>query len=338
MVFELLRGGNLEALARKHASPFTESQICSIFYQLLSAIRHMHSMKFLHRDIKPENILLQSCAIGDEIKIKIADLGLAKKLEPSNTRPHTSYVATRWYRSPEILLRIANYSYPSDMWAVGTVMAELIRMGDPLFPGSDEDDQLGRIIALRGHPAMVDWKIGENALRKQRLHLPRVVPSSLKGKIAGASLSVLQLISDLLELDPDKRPTASEALNYPLFLPSISPYENIFQPRKRRKLKSTDLDTARSREYQSTAFTYQSEENREALRGLHSTGSFCEKHTIDLEKGDEGPRYPSFPLAGSSPGLLELTQTENDHGSVVGEKRLLKRLEPAGHFNLRVLR
>lgn len=267
MVFELLEGGNLEAFNRKHrGSPLTEPHIRSIFYQLLRAISYMHSMRHMHRDIKPENILLQSNAATDNIKIKVADLGLAKLCESAKPRPHTTYVATRWYRSPEILLRISNYSFPSDLWAVGAVMAEVVCRGEPLFPGDDERDQLARIIALRGHPAMVGWQLGEITMNERHIRLPKTTPSSLRSVVPLASLPVLQLISDLLEMDPARRPSASEALGYPLFV-SHRPENYIRLPSgKRQRLDGEGLDTARTRDYPSSRWTAGSQNEDEILR------------------------------------------------------------------------
>eukprot|EP00737_Agarophyton_chilense_P000707 gb/GEZJ01000783.1/.p1 GENE.gb/GEZJ01000783.1/~~gb/GEZJ01000783.1/.p1 ORF type:complete len:393 (+),score=46.78 gb/GEZJ01000783.1/:137-1315(+) len=335
MVFELIPGGNLESLTRKREKRFTERQVRSVFFQLLRATSYMHAQRYLHRDIKPENILVQHFGSNGTIRIKLADLGLSKKLSPKNSRPHTTYVATRWYRSPEILLHMSNYGYPSDMWAIGTVMAEMIRLGDPLFPGSNEDEQLARIIALRGHPSMVNWRAGEDVMKKRRIRLPKVTTSSLKTVIRDASLPTLQLISDLLELDPNKRPTAAEALSYPLFVMDSHDEEDVFRSRKRRKVISEDLDTARSREYPATAFTYRSEENPgveeiDLLRAL----SCDEHHTLTPPENAVRPRqfYPSV----SEPRVFHLSPLRRDHDD--SEERFSGQRKPAGLFSFHVVR
>lgn len=63
--------------------------------------------------------------------------------------PHTSYVSTRWYRAPEVMLRATNYDQKVDIFALGCIMAEL-HTGDPLLPGSSEADQLLRLSKLLG--------------------------------------------------------------------------------------------------------------------------------------------------------------------------------------------
>lgn len=221
MVFELMAGGNLERLCRKRKEPFSEGHLRSVIFQILAGICHMHSLHFLHRDLKPENILLSTRVVKDMPVVKLADLGLAKYIgspREENRRPHTAYVATRWYRSPEILLRMKEYGTPSDLWAVGTIIAEILSLGCPLFPGEDEKDQLARVVALRGHPSVVDWADGVAAMTRRRIRLPRTTPSSMQTAVPHASLPVLQLLTDLLEMDPARRPTAAEALQYPLFI------------------------------------------------------------------------------------------------------------------------
>lgn len=341
MVFELVRGGNLENLASQRSKPFTERQITSVCYQLLKATEYMHSKGFLHRDIKPENILLQSSGLEEDIKIKLADLGLTKRLNPGDRRLHTTYVATRWYRSPEILLHIGNYGFPSDMWAIGAVMAEMVRLGNPLFPGRDEDDQLARIVALRGHPAMVNWKSGEKTMKKRRIHLPRVSPSSLNSVLVGSSLPVVQLISDLLELDPGKRPTASEALNYPVFLTHGKGFDGVYRSPKRQKLDSMRRDTVRSGEYPNTAFTLQSDDNVQAAEDSKlMRAPPCNGHSSFLQ--DNGmimptSAYPSVPgTSVPAPFHFKYSASRKERRSSKHEDLRLGKRKRAAQFNLHV--
>ena len=89
-------------------------------------LSHMHKNGFFHRDLKPENLMYQ-----DGI-LKIIDFGLAKEIR--SRPPFTDYVATRWYRAPEILLKSTQYSSPCDIYAVGCILAELYLL-NPLFSG-----------------------------------------------------------------------------------------------------------------------------------------------------------------------------------------------------------
>lgn len=338
MVFELLPGGNLEALSRKRREPFTELQIRSIFYQLLRATSYMHSMRYMHRDIKPENILLQSSSVTNEIKIKLADLGLAKHCEVSTSRPHTFYVSTRWYRSPEILLRITNYSYPSDLWAIGAVMAEVVCLGEPLFPGEDEKDQLARVIALRGHPEMVGWEVGETAMKERRIRLPKTTPSSMQSVVPQASLPVLQLISDLLEMDPARRPSASEALGYPLFV-SHHPesYDSYVPLHSRKRQRDSDgLDTARTRDYPSSRWSPESKNEGDVNIRNPLTKHLSVKAFTPLQEQLTSQALGTFGRKPERDRLFNIPplSTDDDKNDADAHQGLGRRL-PAGDFDLR---
>jgi mitogen-activated protein kinase 15 len=110
----------------------------------------MHSANLLHRDLKPSNLLLNS-----ECHVKVADFGLARSLdtkEPDQTPILTDYVATRWYRAPEILLGSNKYTKGVDMWSLGCILAELL-LGKPVFPGTSTLNQLDRVMEVIGRPS-----------------------------------------------------------------------------------------------------------------------------------------------------------------------------------------
>jgi len=115
-----------------------------IIYQMLRCLKYMHTGHMLHRDIKPSNILLNSDCL-----VKVCDFGLARTAaqldsDSANAPVLTDYVATRWYRAPEILLGSTSYTYGVDIWAVGCILGELLN-GKPVFPGSSTMNQLDRI-------------------------------------------------------------------------------------------------------------------------------------------------------------------------------------------------
>uniref|UniRef100_A0A2D4MH72 mitogen-activated protein kinase n=1 Tax=Micrurus spixii TaxID=129469 RepID=A0A2D4MH72_9SAUR len=112
-----------------------EHLVKSITWQTLQAVNFCHKHNCIHRDVKPENIL-----ITKHFVIKLCDFGFARIL----TGPcdyYTDYVATRWYRSPELLVGDTQYGPPVDVWAIGCVFAELLS-GIPLWPGKSDVDQL----------------------------------------------------------------------------------------------------------------------------------------------------------------------------------------------------
>ncbi|XP_020630310.1 cyclin-dependent kinase-like 4, partial [Orbicella faveolata] len=105
-----------------------------ITHQTLQAVNFCHQHNCIHRDVKPENILITEKGV-----IKLCDFGFARMLNKNDE--YTDYVATRWYRAPELLVGDVHYSFPVDVWAIGCVFAELIS-GQPLWPGRSDLDQL----------------------------------------------------------------------------------------------------------------------------------------------------------------------------------------------------
>jgi protein kinase len=188
---------------------FSEAQIQSILFQLFRGLAHMHKHGFFHRDIKPENLLCQ-----DDV-LKIADLGQAREIR--SLPPFTDYVATRWYRSPELLLRSTTYNSPIDMWACGCIMVELY-LRAPLFPGTSEADQLCRIAKILGSPTKETWLEGVAMANHVPFKIPKC-PSIPWTHVLPASCSKasVQLIQDLLQFDPSKRLTAAQALQHRFF-------------------------------------------------------------------------------------------------------------------------
>ena len=215
-------GGDLERFCRKRkkSTPLTEDYLRPIFYQILAALDYMHRHSILHRDIKPENILLSFTT--DPPTVKVSDFGLAKHITSRTRRPYTSYVATRWYRAPELLLHACTYGPAVDLWAAAAVFAELLLAGNPLFPGSDQLDQIKSIVLKRGHPKFAGWLEGCRLADLRHIQLPLVTATPIEQLLPSSSLSFRQLIQDLLQYDPKQRPTAAEAMRYPFF--SISPF------------------------------------------------------------------------------------------------------------------
>ncbi|NXH10715.1 MAK kinase, partial [Bucco capensis] len=207
-VFEYMKE-NLYQLMKDRNKLFPESVIRNMMYQILQGLAFIHKHGFFHRDMKPENLL----CIGPEL-VKIADFGLARELR--SQPPYTDYVSTRWYRAPEVLLRSSIYSSPIDMWAVGSIMAELYTLR-PLFPGTSEVDEIFKICQVLGTPKKSEWPEGYHLASAMNFRFPQCVPISLKTLIPNASTEAIQLMSDMLNWNPKKRPTASQALKYPYF-------------------------------------------------------------------------------------------------------------------------
>ncbi|XP_062043312.1 serine/threonine-protein kinase MAK [Lepus europaeus] len=207
-IFEYMKE-NLYQLMRDRNKLFPESVIRNIMYQILQGLAFIHKHGFFHRDMKPENLL----CMGPEL-VKIADFGLARELR--SQPPYTDYVSTRWYRAPEVLLRSSVYSSPIDVWAVGSIMAELYTLR-PLFPGTSQVDEIFKICQVLGTPKKSDWPEGYQLASSMNFRFPQCVPINLKTLIPNASNEAIQLMTKMLNWDPKKRPTASQALKHPYF-------------------------------------------------------------------------------------------------------------------------
>eukprot|EP00079_Xenopus_tropicalis_P010243 XP_002934912.2 PREDICTED: serine/threonine-protein kinase ICK [Xenopus tropicalis] len=207
-VFEYMKE-NLYQLMKDRNKLFPESIIRNIMYQILQGLAYIHKYGFFHRDLKPENLL----CMGPEL-VKIADFGLAR--ETRSRPPYTDYVSTRWYRAPEVLLRATNYNSPIDIWAVGCIMAEIYTLR-PLFPGSSEVDTIFKICQVLGTPKKNDWFEGFQLASAMNFRWAHCVPSNLKTLIPNACADGIQVMRDMLQWDPKKRPTASQALRYSYF-------------------------------------------------------------------------------------------------------------------------
>ncbi|KAM5266172.1 serine/threonine-protein kinase MAK isoform 1-T2 [Hipposideros larvatus] len=207
-IFEYMKE-NLYQLMKDRNKLFPESVIRNIMYQILQGLAFIHKHGFFHRDMKPENLL----CMGPEL-VKIADFGLARELR--SQPPYTDYVSTRWYRAPEVLLRSSVYSSPIDMWAVGSIMGELYTLR-PLFPGTSEVDEIFKICQVLGTPKKSDWPEGYQLASLMNFRFPQCVPINLKTLIPNASNEAIQLMTEMLNWDPKKRPTASQALKHPYF-------------------------------------------------------------------------------------------------------------------------
>ena len=208
LVFEFMDRNLLEHMKLRQSKKLSESQIRCIMWQTLQGIAYMHKYGFFHRDLKPENLLVS----GD--KVKIADFGLAREIR--SLPPYTDYVATRWYRAPECILKSTNYNSPVDIWALGTIMVELYNF-KPLFPGVSEKDQMFKICSVLGTPTTTNWNEGLQLAKKIDLKFPSLSGTSLEQVLPTACKEAIDFISETLRWDPNKRPTAHNLLLHPYF-------------------------------------------------------------------------------------------------------------------------
>jgi len=197
-----------------------------IIYQLLKALLFIHSSGIVHRDIKPENLLLNTSC-----QLKVADFGLARSLQcegDASNYPMTEYIATRWYRAPEIVLGSTVYSKAVDMWAVGCIIAELY-IGRPLFPGKSTVDQINRIMEITGRPTeqQVDEIFGGSSAHLLLEKVSRTMTRSIESLLPNANEDAIDLVKRLLQFCPKDRLTIEQTLQHPYVAKYREPTEEM---------------------------------------------------------------------------------------------------------------
>jgi serine/threonine protein kinase len=213
LVLELMQS-DLKQRMRSVELPVT--LIKSYIHQIMKALAFCHANRIMHRDVKPENIL-----IGSSGEVKIADFGTARLLLPprsSNARPrsYTADVCTLWYRAPEIFLSSGFYSMEVDVWSAGTIFAEMLCQGRPIFPGDSDTDAMMRIFRVLGKPTEEKWP-GVTTMRYWRPDFPNWPGSPLNKYFRQIEEHAIDLLSKMLVYDPKKRVTARDALSHPYF-------------------------------------------------------------------------------------------------------------------------
>ncbi|KAI0692755.1 kinase-like domain-containing protein [Cytidiella melzeri] len=246
-VFESMEGNLYQLIKTRKGKPLAGGLVSSIFRQVVEGLHHIHVAGYFHRDMKPENLLVTTTGLYDYrsvardappdapterdvvVIIKLADFGLAR--ETNSLPPYTEYVSTRWYRAPEVLLKSRDYSNPVDMWALGTIMAELVNLR-PLFPGQSEIDQVARICEILGDPVedygldsrgrLVGggkWPRGVRMARNVGFAFQQMRPRNMYDMFdRNVPLELVDCIVDLLKYDPSLRLTSLQCVQHPYLL------------------------------------------------------------------------------------------------------------------------
>eukprot|EP01027_Heterolobosea_sp_BB2_P011771 GEZU01017106.1.p1 GENE.GEZU01017106.1~~GEZU01017106.1.p1 ORF type:complete len:373 (-),score=176.79 GEZU01017106.1:770-1888(-) len=269
LVFEYMET-DLHAVIRANILEEIHKQY--IIYQLLKSLKYIHSAELLHRDMKPSNLLLNS-----ECHMKVADFGLARSIaslekEQVANPVLTDYVATRWYRAPEILLGSTKYTKGVDMWSIGCILGELLG-GKPMFPGSSTMNQLDKIMSVTGRPTAEDIESIKSPFAATMLEsLPptEVVPLSVM--FPQASPEALDLLKKLLQFNPNKRLTAEEALKHPYIALFHNPEAEPVYPHGPVKITLDDNTKYSINEYREKLY-YDIKKKRSADRSSKSSSS-----------------------------------------------------------------
>ncbi|NWY45069.1 CDKL2 protein, partial [Sylvia atricapilla] len=207
-------------------------------FQIMRAIAFCHSHNIIHRDIKPENILVSQSGI-----VKLCDFGFARPLAASG-EVYTEYVATRWYRAPELLVGDSKYGRPVDVWAIGSLITEMLT-GEPLFPGDSDIDQLFHITKCLGNLIPRQQELFYKNPLFAGMKLPEVKElESLEKRYPKLPPAALDLAKECLQMDPDKRPSCTKLLQGDFF------NKDGFAERFTKELKQKIQKDARSHQFQ----------------------------------------------------------------------------------------
>ncbi|KAJ5095154.1 hypothetical protein N7532_007445 [Penicillium argentinense] len=212
---------DLSGLLENPAVTFTEAQIKCYLMQLLEGLRYLHANLILHRDMKAANLLISNGGI-----LQIADFGLARPYDEPPPQPgkgggearnkYTALVVTRWYRPPELLLQLRQYTTAIDMWGVGCVFGEMFK-GKPILSGNSDLNQAHLIFSLVGAPTeenMPGWSSLPGCEGVKNWGTKR---GNLAESFKELNPVAISLLSELLKLDWRKRINAMDALKHPYF-------------------------------------------------------------------------------------------------------------------------
>ncbi|KAK9458044.1 kinase-like domain-containing protein [Dipodascopsis uninucleata] len=212
MIFEYM-DHDLSGILTHPTFKLGHGHIKDLFRQMLEGLAYLHKRGVLHRDIKGSNILLSNSGL-----LKIADFGLARFYHKHmTTADYTNRVITLWYRPPELLLGATAYGPSVDVWGVGCLMLEMYT-SKAIFQGQDEIQQLESIYSIMGSPTKENWPDVEKLPWYELVRPSEVKPSKFKERFENlVPPHGLTLASNLLALDPSKRPSAADALKSEYF-------------------------------------------------------------------------------------------------------------------------
>ncbi|XP_062382731.1 mitogen-activated protein kinase 7 [Sardina pilchardus] len=194
--------------------PLTPEHTRYFLYQLLRGLKYVHSANVIHRDLKPSNLL-----VNENCELKIGDFGMARGLSTVHSEESrsfmTEYVATRWYRAPELMLSLHHYSLAIDVWSVGCIFAEMLGRRQ-LFPGKHYVHQLQLILSVLGTPPeSLVGMIGAERVRAYVKSLPSRAAVPLGKLYPQVEPSALDLLGAMLRFDPRERTSVCQALEHP---------------------------------------------------------------------------------------------------------------------------
>jgi len=291
LVFEYMEH---ELLGLVQTNQFTDSQIKCMMIQILEGLEYIHKKGIIHRDIKSANILM-----NNKGEVKIADFGLARKLQPNFSGKLTQRVVTRWYRAPELLLGSKKYTTQIDIWALGCVFAELL-MGKThaLFPAQKTPDQFAMICEKCGVPNELEWP-GHKNLPYYNTMVPKkgfakVLIPYMQKQNKNVNPLALDLLEKMLTFNPDTRITTRQALEHPYFHTSPAPTRVEEMPKFEKDCHAYVLNLKRKARVNNPKATTTIEANNVSLNKIPvQNQNITQPNITYLEPITLVPNYPT---------------------------------------------
>ncbi|KAJ3074540.1 Mitogen-activated protein kinase [Podochytrium sp. JEL0797] len=269
----------------KSGQVLTDQHFQYFIYQLLRGLKWMHSADVVHRDLKPGNLLVNS-----DCELKICDFGLARSVGSATGQfVNTEYVATRYYRAPEVVLSPKHYSKSLDIWSVGCILGELM-LGKILFKGSDYIDQLQKVFEVIGTPpdSALTPLCSSRVLRHLR-SWPHHAKMDLKRLFPKSDPQALSLFSRLLEFSPDTRITAEQALKHPYLSAFHQPDDEPNCP----KLFDFAFESAQSIEDIMKLISAEVKSFKDESKGGPNRARRTSQMSVDYKQAQKVPRFNS---------------------------------------------
>uniref|UniRef100_G3T7J3 Cyclin-dependent kinase-like 3 n=1 Tax=Loxodonta africana TaxID=9785 RepID=G3T7J3_LOXAF len=210
LVFEFIDHTVLDEL-QHYCHGLESRRLRKYLFQILRAIEYLHSNNIIHRDIKPENILVSQSGIT-----KLCDFGFARTLAAPGDI-YTDYVATRWYRAPELVLKDTTYGKPVDIWALGCMIIEMAT-GNPYLPSSSDLDLLHKIVLKVGNLTPHLQNIFSKSPIFAGVVLPQVQhPKNARKKYPKLNGLLADIVHACLQIDPAERISSTDLLHHEYF-------------------------------------------------------------------------------------------------------------------------
>lgn len=206
----------------KYTIPYPHMK--SYTFQLARAMLYLHGFGIAHRDIKPSNILVDPSTVS----LKICDFGSAKRLEPD--QPSVSYICSRYYRAPELIVGCSVYTTRIDIWGLGCVIAEMF-LGKPIFQGETSESQLKEITKLLGAPSKTFF-FNSNPQYRGNMYQTKLfsctVEERFKQVFSNSPPDAVDLLMKILVYEPEKRASPRRVLTHPFFYELKKPDFQVF--------------------------------------------------------------------------------------------------------------